>query len=330
MVISKRIKIIIASIIFIEIGVFLYGLIFVNKGKILGTSTIISQIKQEDIIFASNSAGLKYFYEPKPNTTRKDPVSWLSYTPIYTINADGMNQLSNIEITKPPNTYRILTIGDSFTFGLRVNTKDNYPSQLNTMLSKKCDSNFQILNLGVDGYDIQYTVERFKLRGQKYNSDLVIWYLVPDDFRRIAELFLPRSRMYAKEAMKKGEYQEQIINGEFSASWGKAKSEIIEELGGEKKVLQLQKSYMEHINSFYSGKLAIFTPTNMPDEYKQVIRNFSSKRNNTFYYDQIPNIHTIEGASFPDFHPTEAGHTVIAKGIMDYLIDKNLLPCSFK
>jgi len=104
---------------------------------------------------------------------------WLGYTPAYTINSDTLNDGSEYQIQKPKDTYRIMTLGDSFTFGFYVNTYDSYPETLERLLNEQpCNNKFEVLNLGLPGYDIRQSLERFKRRGSKYNPDLVIWFLV--------------------------------------------------------------------------------------------------------------------------------------------------------
>jgi len=90
-------------------------------------------LKRNNLVFNSNSQ-LKYFYEPKSNTKEKAtrwapewtiPSTFKTDGIYYTINSDSLNERFNYSIEKPKNTYRIITLGDSFTFGVFVNTKDN-------------------------------------------------------------------------------------------------------------------------------------------------------------------------------------------------------------
>lgn len=86
------------------------------------------------------------------------------------------------EITiKAPNTYRMLVIGDSFTFGHGISSNDNtYPKKLESYLKNiegPTKTKFEVFNLGVKGYspDQEYRLITTKLAS--YEPDLIIWTL---------------------------------------------------------------------------------------------------------------------------------------------------------
>lgn len=81
----------------------------------------LDPIQKGSILFPKKQ--LKYFYEPTPNSTRyldREWITTLGYTPNtivrYKINNDGLNQIPNYPATKSTGIYRIITLGDSFTF----------------------------------------------------------------------------------------------------------------------------------------------------------------------------------------------------------------------
>lgn len=78
---------------------------------------------------------------------------------------------------KKNNTYRILCIGDSSTYGLGStdSEKYSYPAQLHTLLNTKSSNNeFEVINLGVLGINSSQVFNRFKHNILKYNPDMVI------------------------------------------------------------------------------------------------------------------------------------------------------------
>ena len=133
----------------------------------------ISVVKLNSIsLFNSGDSKLEYFFEPNPNNSED-----------YSTNQDLLNERFNYATEKGQSTFRIIAIGDSHTYGLYVETRKNYPELLENMLNDQviCGlySKFEVINLGVPGYDLSYSYERFRRRGVKYKPDLVIWFVNP-------------------------------------------------------------------------------------------------------------------------------------------------------
>ena len=178
------------------------------KGQILGISHLIKLDKNNYSISANEN--LKHFYEPNPNTIISDQPEWLKEKVTNIINSDSLNERYEYEINKPDSTYRIITLGDSFTYGLYVNTEENFSEiledKLNLKLKCKDIPKFEVINLGVAGYDLSYAIERFRKRGNKYNPDLVIWLINFWNFEIINELQIPLYKELRKEGLKDYNY----------------------------------------------------------------------------------------------------------------------------
>ena len=255
-----------------------------NKG-ILGVS--INPIEKKYTV--SNPASkLKYFYEPGEDTYQVIEMRWENTNgpekPIYKINNDGLNQESNyLADNKQEGVYRILTLGDSFTFGDNVNTEDNYPSQLQKILNSQCkNTKFEVINLGVYGYDIQYAVERYRLRGKKYNPDLVLWFIIDDDILRLEELLIPKMKSYENKFKNTNEDLVSIREGKYNSSYHLARDDVIREVGVEN-IMKLQRQYMEEMNDYFQGNLVLFTFPYVSSEYKKFLKDFTDSRDNSFF-----------------------------------------------
>ncbi|HVZ66875.1 MAG TPA: SGNH/GDSL hydrolase family protein [Patescibacteria group bacterium] len=253
---------------------------------------------------------LKYFYEPKPNTIQIINLPWENTNgprqPKYTINKDGLNQIRDFSKQKEKNVYRIVALGDSFTFGLNVNTEDNYPAQLQQIFNSKCKNKIQILNLGVPGYDIQYSVERFKLRGQKYDPDLILWLFIESDLFRVNELLRPSLK---NEINYKTAYDKLIQD------WG------------EDKILKKQDEQASEILKYSSSPILLLTFNNTQAKYKKAIENLLHL-NNTLFYGNLPNVYGDSTESLPDGHPSPYGYKLISQEVFRQITDKKLIPCN--
>lgn len=127
----KILTLFVIILVFVTLDLFLSKKIFNlynDRNEVLGIQSLV-KLNKKDLIFEENE-GLKYFYEPKPDSISEWNPEWLGFTVKNKINADSLNDRLNYETNKPDSTYRILTIGDSFTYGLYVKTEDNYSKTL--------------------------------------------------------------------------------------------------------------------------------------------------------------------------------------------------------
>jgi len=175
-------NIIVSTLIIAElIAIFLLGTKAYNKQN--NTAMIVNPIKKEQLLF-SNGGILEHFYESVPNKVIEE--QWEDRVVTYTINSDTLNERFEYTVDKPKDTFRIISLGDSWTYGLGVDTQYNYSEVLEDLLNNnlRCKNfkKFEVINLGLYGYDIEYSVERFRVRGQKYNPDLIVWFVRNDDF----------------------------------------------------------------------------------------------------------------------------------------------------
>ncbi len=96
----------------------------------------------------SDTPGL--LYEMTPNMDRK------VYGLQITTNSYGMRRDTEPEEGHPEGLRRIAAIGDSFTFGYKVNVEEAYPAQMERILNASAsqDIHYEVLNYGVLGYNI--------------------------------------------------------------------------------------------------------------------------------------------------------------------------------
>ena len=324
-------RLIISSSIIVQLTIILLlGFkIYHDKTQILGEMSI-SPISKADIIL-TQTENLKFFYEPKPGII-EDMNDWVPYRGTNTINADTLNERYDYSTSKDEKTYRVITLGDSFTYGLYVNTSENWVERLEDLLNERLSckniSKFEIINLGVQGYDIQYAVERFRIRGIKYDPDLVMWFMVNDDIYQLNELLHEKDKQYHQEMMESGEFQRLVDSGVYYPSWKKAETELRQQISDEE-FMDIQMRFLTAFNSLYQGNLVLFMFPSMSDHLELFFMDYVSQRPNTYYFNSLSDIYSSEELFFAnDNHPTSKGHAVIAEDLYKYLTENNIVPCN--
>jgi lysophospholipase L1-like esterase len=97
---------------------------------------------------------------------------WFAGVPVRT-NALGFRSDRQDQLAKSPNTFRILVLGDSVTFG--HGAVHDYPSLFEqTLKAWRPDVDWQVWNLGVPGYNTSQELAYLNEVGQAYQPDLVV------------------------------------------------------------------------------------------------------------------------------------------------------------
>lgn len=297
-----------------------------TKKQILGES--INKLDLDNITFSPDNT-LKYFYEPKSNTTKTVQNKWSTDTVLNTINSDALNERFDYDLNEPTDgIYRIITLGDSFTYGLYVNTSDNYPEQLEDQLNQQnhCSkiNKFEVINLGVEGYDIEYAIRRFKDRGIKYHPNLVIWFLKRDDFEQITELIYSEAAQITKELQDKNELEGYYARGFYNPGFEIATHELNKKYGKEAISLH-QQAALKSLSDYFKKDLVLLTFADLDAESKNMLSDLKKNRPQTYLIDNLPQLSASE--IFPDTHPNKTGYSKIARHLIDNLRANNLLNC---
>jgi len=328
----KSIFILLILTVLFEIGVITYLTTTIHK-KVLGVSSI-TPLNRDDLVF-SNEGELKYFYEPESNTKIENILYWASKSEqvdiktVNTINSDSLNERYDYPTEKPKDTFRIITLGDSHTYGVYVNTKDNYPEKLEDLLNNnlKCQNikKFEVINLGESGYDIKYTVERYKKRGQKYNPDLVLWLIKSGDLSKINEIFKERMLNFDRQ------FKENLLDKtNYVRIFQEIREQTEKEMGDEKMFeyqLKALKDLEQHLDS---SKLIFMASPNytMPKE-KNIFEQLVNGSNNVFLSLNIDPAITNEDniVKAGDLHPNKKGYKLISQSIFNYLVKSGQISC---
>jgi lysophospholipase L1-like esterase len=97
------------------------------------------------------------------------------------INADGFRD-RDYRPGAAPDTLRIVVLGDSITFGWGVPAEEGFVKVLEQALSESPGGRpYEVLNLGVGGYNTQQEVELYRVKGRRYAPDVVVLAYVLND-----------------------------------------------------------------------------------------------------------------------------------------------------
>ena len=293
-----------------------YSILAKKAGHVLGIAS--SELIPDPHLVRTPTDKLKYFFEPKANITYTDGTE---QNALISINHDSLNETKDYDVEKPSNTYRIITIGDSFTFGEHISTRSNWTEVLENSLnhlSCKGNKKFEVINLGVSAYDAACSVERFKKRGIKYNPDLVIWYQVDllrsnEEIRKEMDKIVGASFGYQK-----------IVDGKDI--WNTARDVVLKKFGKDKLLQQNEESISE-LRNYFKGKVVIATHPLMDGQFIDILKELS-KKNDYVYAENFRNYFNLNGYFMSDRHPNIKGHEIIAEDILKLLTQKDILPCN--
>ena len=98
------------------------------------------------------------------------------------INAQGI-RVNNINDIYPEKSekFRIITVGDSVSYGFRREYNETFPFMLEKYMN---DNGFdtEVINMGVTGYNVEQNVEMINARAINFNPDLIIIGYVHNDY----------------------------------------------------------------------------------------------------------------------------------------------------
>jgi len=98
-----------------------------------------------------------------------------------TVNSQGLRDRER-SIEKPPGTYRILVLGDSYVEALQVDIEKTFWRLLEKRLQEckfRPAKNIDVINLGVSGFGTGQALRALQTRGLAYAPDLVILAVFP-------------------------------------------------------------------------------------------------------------------------------------------------------
>ena len=110
------------------------------------------------------------------------------------INTDGRRDLER-PVAKPPGTYRVLLLGDSFVEAMQVPIEQTFARHLEAALTRKGGPPVEVISMGVSGYGTASQYLWYREHGRAYQPDLVLLSFYPgNDVRNNSPTLEPTLR----------------------------------------------------------------------------------------------------------------------------------------
>ncbi|MGA1871513.1 MAG: SGNH/GDSL hydrolase family protein [bacterium] len=101
----------------------------------------------------------------------------------YSITINSLGLRSPEVQPKKKNEFRILSLGESSTFGVMVGDSETYSAQLQRLLNKTIQSrSIVVINAGISAYSSFQSLKYLELRGLKLKPDLILFYHEVNDY----------------------------------------------------------------------------------------------------------------------------------------------------
>jgi hypothetical protein len=326
-------KKILLAIVLLEIVLGGFFLFLMNRNNFsfqnINSTKYISKIEKNSII-SQMKDDLKFYFELEPNKIQQDTTEWLEQTIIYNYNSDGLHDRFDYEITKPSNTYRVITLGDSFTYGQFVNTKDNWTEKLEDELNsndKLCPGQkYEVINLGMPGFDIEYIVKRYLEIGTKYDPDLIIWFESNTGFDRFNELSMPLINQCESQISSTSE----VKNQRYYECWKQAEENLKSEFNEDLLRTMLSKNLENLIASANGSSKLIYYTLRSEELSKNDVKTLEIWKMmfpEIIFASTVPKLESKTDLH-PDNHPNVQGHKKITSSIFLHLKEQSLINCS--
>lgn len=145
-----------------------------------------------EVEFGYSASGLG---DLRPNMDR---VEQLMHIRPYFLQTNSAGLRNMEEIDENEDVFRVLVIGDSFTYGLYVHNQETYPARLEEYLNANLRTEVQVLNAGVPGYTISDELDYLKDKGLALAPDLVVLGIYTND---IFDLYPPVRELFGRDVV---------------------------------------------------------------------------------------------------------------------------------
>lgn len=142
-----------------------------------------------------------YILKPNASTVYRGLYEKSAHATEWHINSQGLRTDLLVE-KKADNAFRIVTYGDSETFGWSVRLENTWQRQM-----EKKDPNIQVINLGVPGYNIESIATHVEKTLATLQPDMVIYLFNKNDVYKPLNYHPQLSKSYLYLIVNMGLYQ---------------------------------------------------------------------------------------------------------------------------
>lgn len=265
------------------------------------------------------------------------------------VNSWGYRDVEH-SVAKAPGVTRILVLGDSITFGLRVERfSDTFPAKLERNL-KAAGVSAEVINFGVCGYDTGQELELLKRRGLALQPDVVmVAYCMNDHVGISDDVLVPLLQRARGDAILGKPRLGRFLAR--SAFYRLVRYRLIPDAARSRSAESMLKSYSradavpgalgelsrlqgEHD---FRALVVVFPFLDHLDHYAHGSAHGSIRglceQNGLPVLDLLPAFQSCAGSDTERiaadlFHPNADGHTCAADAIARHLLDSKLVPVS--
>lgn len=124
------------------------------------------------LCLAAAEVAVRWLAADVPRPTGYAPV-WTKGREVWPRNALGYRDLEHSR-TKPPGVKRVVSLGDSFAWGSRVEWEDAYPCRLGRGLRMRRGEPWEVVNLAMPGMNTVEQARQLAMEGMAYEPDVVV------------------------------------------------------------------------------------------------------------------------------------------------------------
>ncbi len=196
-------------------------------------------------------------------------------------------------IEKPPNTFRILGLGDSYLWGQGVRYNDIVLTRLGVLLADQLPGlATETINTGISGANTASQRDLLQDRGLDYDPDLIILFYVPND---VAERFSGDRRQIEFFVNYTSIYQRPDLLSNYSYLWGWARQRFQMSYKARRYVKESVAAFVEDDRKWEQSRRAL-----------DAIRRISHERGIPLLVVIFPFFHNLDGE-----YPFQVVHDVV-------------------